>query len=515
MKEFIEGNLAREIEITSSKNEITKEEADKKLKEYSSVSKFDDDVWLIDKIGQDKNILDRDRRIIFKKFFGCNYKDELKLWAIILLLKRRSVKTIAKSVNDFSKINSYVNKELSSLKNVSESSLIMLHNNLFIDCYYRYNREIWQHMMLFFKDMKFNKPYRIMSKFVLEPQNYTSEKSRYIADELITKLDLRMKDENLPLAFQTVYWILRLIPNRITEVLSMTDKCLKQINENTYIISIPTFKQAGQYHKGSVKLIEIKYEGIGKFLIDLIKKQLEYVKNTEIENRGDFLFFAPTYNSTLGDDKKLVFKKIKEPSSLTVNRINSFLEKICKELDLKDEKGESIKITSHQFRHNAITDRMTSGIFRPIDIIGLTAHHNTQMIEKSYTHYTPDDLRIESKPILFNGKIINTDNPKQYEMILKRPFAFSIHGLGICSDVRGCDKNKFECYRCPYMIPDFNQLERYQMERDEFIKKKELSDNIGNKDFSELCSYWIESYEILIQRILKALSNEDLELEDE
>ena len=65
------------------------------------------------------------------------------------------------------------------------------------------------------------------------------------------------------------------------------------------------------------------------------------------------------------------------------------------------------------------------------------------------------------------------------------------------------------------MIPDFNQLDRYQMERDEFVKKKELSDNIGNKDFSELCSYWIESYEILIQRILKALSNEDLELEDE
>ena len=145
--------------------------------------------------------------------------------------------------------------------------------------------------------------------------------------------------------------------------------------------------------------------------------------------------------------------------------------------------------------------------------MGLTAHHNTQMIEKSYTHYTPDDLRIEDKSIVFRGKIINTDNTKQIEMILKKPYAYSIHGLGICSDVSGCDKNKSECYRCPYMIPDFDQLERYKMEMGEWKKKKEKSDKIGNVAFSELCEYWIESYEILIQRILKAISNEDLDIE--
>ena len=58
------------------------------------------------------------------------------------------------------------------------------------------------------------------------------------------------------------------------------------------MLSIPTFKQSGQYYKGSVKLVEIKYEGTGKFLIDLIKEQLDYINNTKIENYTGFLFYS-------------------------------------------------------------------------------------------------------------------------------------------------------------------------------------------------------------------------------
>ena len=134
-----------------------------------------------------------------------------------------------------------------------------------------------------------------MNKFILEsyPEKTTSDK--YIPDEVVKKLDLRMKQEDIPLAYKTVYWILRLIPNRITEVLSMKVDCLKQIDDNTYILSIPTFKQAGQYHKGSVKLIEIKYESMGKFLIDLIKEQIKYTQENIKINENNFLFYSKGY----------------------------------------------------------------------------------------------------------------------------------------------------------------------------------------------------------------------------
>ena len=247
---------------------------------------------------------------------------------------------------------------------------------------------------------------------------------------------------------------------------------------------------------------------------NLINEQINFVKSKKI-TEDTFLFHS--YEYRLYKKKNNTYKyslcNKDKINIISIFALDLFMKNLCKANNIVKENGEIINITSHMFRHNAITDRLTSGIFRAIDIMPLTAHHNTAMIEKSYTHFKPEDLKVESSPIMFKGKIINTDNTRQMEMILKRPYAYSIHGLGICSDVSGCDKNKSECYRCPYMIPDFDQLDRYKMEMEEWKKKKEKSDKIGNVAFSELCEYWIESYEILIQRILKAISNEDLDIE--
>ena len=50
---------------------------------------------------------------------------------------------------------------------------------------------------------------------------------------------------------------------------------------------------------------------------------------------------------------------------------------------IKGEDGEIYKITSHQFRHNGVTDRLRAGFTLP-QIAEMTAHHGTAMIYGSY-----------------------------------------------------------------------------------------------------------------------------------
>jgi hypothetical protein len=186
-----------------------------------------------------------------------------------------------------------------------------------------------------------------------------------------------------------------------------------------------------------------------------------------------------------------------------------FLKRVCKVYEIKDEYGNIFDPTTHQFRHNAISDRMNSGIFRAIDIKPLTGHHTTAMIEQTYTHTHIKDLKKDS-PIVFRGRIINTDDEKRMNRLLEKPFARQIHNLGICSDSRSCSKSKSQCLRCDYLLPELENLSYYQNDQDEWQKKKEKAEQIGNIDYAELCQDWIDSYDIIVKRVLNALSNEDI-----
>lgn len=58
------------------------------------------------------------------------------------------------------------------------------------------------------------------------------------------------------------------------------------------------------------------------------------------------------------------------------------------------------------------------------------------------------------------------------------------------------------------MIPNVDDLDYYKSEIEVWNKKKETALKIGNEDFVDLCQYWIDSYKIIIKRILNALSDE-------
>lgn len=65
--------------------------------------------------------------------------------------------------------------------------------------------------------------------------------------------------------------------------------------------------------------------------------------------------------------------------------VSYHFKEICKRYGIHDEAGEAYMVTSHQFRHNGITDRLRAG-FTLSQIAEMTAHLGDAMIYQSYAH---------------------------------------------------------------------------------------------------------------------------------
>lgn len=510
-------STAHEFEIKTSQERFPKDYMEKSLSFYTSLSTFDDNTWIINKLNLDENKTNKERSIYFGTFKNKGLLYETKEWAIKLLLQRTKTRTISFNV---ARIR-YCDKVLENIDNfgdLTEKDVFNIYSHIFNNENrgIKTNLENWFSLKSMMKDLNYQNQYFMMEKYIT-PQfpDKRKIKTKYIPKECAIQLDIIFKkQEDIPLAYRVIYWTLRLIPNRIMEVLSMTINCLKQINKDTYILSIPSFKQSGSFLTGTMKLIEIKNEGIGEYYISLLKQQI-YDVTTVYKPDNNFLFYSYNfsfYKKKNSDEKKYHKSKSGKFKNISTDSVNRFFKTLCEYRNIHDNEGTPINITTHQFRHNAISDRMNSGIFRAIDITGLTKHHNTKMIEETYTHTSKCDLK-KKTPILFRGRIINTNNERKLNQLLIKPYAKRIYNLGICSDVRGCSKDKSQCLRCDYMIPNVDDLDYYKSEIEVWNKKKETALKIGNEDFSDLCQYWIDSYKIIIKRILTALSNEkDIEL---
>jgi hypothetical protein len=123
-------------------------------------------------------------------------------------------------------------------------------------------------------------------------------------------------------------------------------------------------------------------------------------------------------------------------------------KKICVEQNILGEDGKSYNLTTHQFRHNGITDRIESG-FTAAQIAEMTGHHGDAMIYNSYTHldlkpktiiqkqkYVLNSDDSDNSYILFGGRILGMEEQLE-KRLLKNIRAHRVRG-GICSDITGC-----------------------------------------------------------------------------
>ena len=293
---------------------------------------------------------------------------------------------------------------------------------------------------------------------------------KYIPEDIANQLDHIFKKDEIDLYLRCVYWILRLIPSRISEVVGMPIECLKRF-DGKYVLFIPTWKQNGGWRKPATRSIHLEEKGIAAYLIALIKEQQETARKLQEhipDNKQGVLF---TYR------QRYVFPN-KEPyySRLcfvaTGANIRTKFQDICARYGARDQDGRLYKVTTHQFRHNGITDRLAAG-FTAAQIADMTGHHGDAMICNAYAHL---DLKPEtiiekqefvseesgsrdSRYVLFGGRILNM-NEQLEKRLLKNLRAHRVRG-GICSDITGCKSDMRNCLDCKFFVPDAEQKEYY------------------------------------------------------
>lgn len=323
-------------------------------------------------------------------------------------------------------------------------------------------------------------------------QERKKQNNKLLPEKVLHHWDRALKDENLniPLEFRTLYWLIRSFPNRITEVLSMNRDCLKSFYSE-YVIHIPTFKQNGGYERDEPKLIPVIYSGHGKYVIDLVKKlqlQTEQLANfpASPEVKKDYLFVVRHWgfvnnNGDIGIRFDPRYKQ--KVTNWKGFRVNDLLKQLALILDIRDKNGELIIPTTHQFRHNAVTDRLYTVGYTTEQVRKLTGHKNESMT-KFYTHQLVEKHKAihldisglrnpEDSPFEFRGKILNLDDrtTKQLSKDSRRYLTWEANGkkrVGICSDISGCNPKRtsvhFECYACDWFIPKLEYYDDYKTE---------------------------------------------------
>jgi len=368
---------------------------------------------------------------------------------------------------------------------------------------------LWQSVHVFLKEMNGFENTTLKNPFVINPYMEGKRHAyKYIPEDVLKRLDQVFYSEEIELKFRLVYWLLRLIPSRISEILGMKIDCLKHFNGH-YQLFIPTWKQNGGHREPILRTIRLENDGICAYLIELLDEQKTDALRIQEHFKGQEKGYLFAYQDSIVLDgikyDKQTYRLMKW------NLASKMLKDICVKYEIRDASGEIYHLTSHQFRHNGVTDRLAAG-FTMEQIAEMTGHHGNAIIFESYTHLNlmPEKI-IEKqryvlnesggKAIMFAGRILNLDEQLE-KRLLKNIRAHRVRG-GICSDITGCKSDMFICLECEHFIPEKEQLPYFKEQLIEWDNKVEIFKGI------ESIKMMAKKNSVLFQNVINQLESED------
>ncbi len=253
------------------------------LKTVSTVSTFEDDVWVVDITNKHKSISVGAKSIYFT-MFDDEYKDFAKYFALYRIGQNVEATSIGSNLTAVSHFLKYLKENYKGLKLKDVNKKIIYSYRDYMEDYTgiadRTKENYWTGLILIFKymlnfdEMPDKNCVGYINPFIVPKSERKVNEEKYIPEDIVVQMDkVLMENEDIPVYFRLAYWICRLIPSRITEVCSMKIDCIKPYMEYK-VLSIPTFKQEVNYIKPKMRNIGLKEEDMGGFLIDLIKKQI-------------------------------------------------------------------------------------------------------------------------------------------------------------------------------------------------------------------------------------------------
>lgn len=446
---------------------------------------FEEDTWICNKRIRSAAEMESDVTLYFSKIPEA-YKNAVKCFIAVQLVAGSGIATCGGKILSLTTFTSFLSSRMPPIPitGCNISTALQYRAHLEGMCLAESTKALkWSAVNIFFRVMEGWEGIGHKNPFTENPYvNYQRRSYKYIPDSIIKRMDKAFEDEAIPVYLRCIYWILRLIPSRINEVLGMKIDCLKPYGGH-YCLFIPTWKQNGGYWEPIMRSIHLEDTETAAKLLTLIREQQQEAGRMQVhmdERKKDALF---TYQKTFwqNDGRKALTSDYKTVSK---GHISRYFRRICAEHKVTDETGQPYRITSHQFRHNGITDRLAAG-FTPEQIMFMTAHHGDAMIYRAYNHLDlmPEVIiekqlcvlnepqRTAKSNVLFGGRILNMEEQLE-KRLLRNIRAHRIPG-GICSDITGCKSDMFHCLECESFIPDAEQRAYFEIQADAWLEKAE------------------------------------------
>jgi integrase len=435
---------------------------------------FLDDKWVCDRLRRAPSEKASDFTLYFSKIPE-QHREMVKYFSIINLICGKSITTVRTYISDLIRFFCFwsIQKRTSDLYLCDEFTATE---------FYRYLEErgltestnigVWSSVSTFFKTMNGWDGQILKNPFSISP--YCRQRrfdDKYIPESVALQLDTIFKRDEIALHLQCAYWLLRLIPSRIGEIVGMRIDCLKRF-DGDYVLFIPTWKQNGGWRAPIMRSIHLEKTGIAGYLIDLVQRQQEaalQLQDYMPDSKKGALF---TYRQRYDYKRKTPYYT-KLCFVATGPTIRTMLQTICEKYGVTDDDGKIYKVTTHQFRHNGITDRLAAG-FTAAQIAEMTGHHGDAMIYNAYAHLdllpktiikkqefvSKETASRENRYILFGGRILNMEAQLE-KRLLRNLRAHKVRG-GICSDITGCKSDMWNCLECGSFVPDAEQAAYYE-----------------------------------------------------
>lgn len=470
-------NIKEPLYLNSKDDSIEeKKNSIKKILPYlSSKSNFSDNTWVFDLRMKTVNAATSSYSVYFK-YIPLEHLEIVKLFVLLI-----SIKSISNGCDFPTKILyllKFIQKYNIKLKNFNlkyfklyENHIIELKNertgkNFHPDTI----KKTWVVAKIFFStiDWYSSLPYikeLENSKFRIKTIKYSTDNRQPLDNKILIKLDKYFSSIEIENHFKTVYWIMRLFPFRISEIINLSIDCIKQVNDDLVMLIYPVFKTNGGYTKPIIKneLLYIR-DNHQKMVIDLIKVQQDIARSLQNNSEEkDFLFTYIAYDN--------------KPHILRRSYLNVYLKRIKKILGIESE------LTLHQFRTTGATLRSEFG-FTSIQLKELlnvkldTISAYTKPRKEKLIKFQNDLINNKPKGY-FKGRIINSNNKWSEEKIIKNPLAHKLPNMGFCSFENECGTH-YDCLECEYLIPDLELMEYYRETALEQIKKSEYWEKKGN-----------------------------------
>ncbi len=538
------GNNPSELVPINSDIETFKQQLRLKVHQYGDF-KFEDDEWYYK--NSHRTSAEKAAFTINFGGYSQEFKEWLKYFALMERSDVGTVKSKIFRVNcflEFFRDNFHNFKLLHINRKIINEYEEFLRGDISLSANVRYRRygalKNFFKIMSRFPEFPESAPTKNKSPFSGKDAGRSNKDSeKYIPTKIVKQFDKIMKNENheIPDSFRLAYWLQRSFPNRITEVTSIPINCLKPLY-SMYVINVPTTKQNGGFITEEIKTIPVLNSGHGKYIVDLIKKvQKRTADLLELypvnEKDKSFLMLETTFKFEIEKGKIFsynyaeVHRKMREfrnmfpadtPEQLVAKmnqagypiechtvrnrltlqlshrhsvltpfsstRFNNALNRIAKLCKITDEEGNIFSISSHQFRHNATTDRLYIGGFTMDQAMALRNDKGTTMINE-YNHQQKEmhkEMWMEASglksptdaPVEFKARIFNLDDTKVIERLSKNPSTYLTwetngkKGVGFCSMISGCKPDgtsvHFECYECNWFVPKAEYHEDYKKE---------------------------------------------------